>query len=162
MSSNEILPTTDSNRDPFARVYNDYKTGAASPVRNTGSLHGGREAFNLLVEAKKLGKRQLKNSGNTSVGALVESPDVVENGVRGPTRHATRRLTFKVAGSPDATNVLAHKMEVLAIVERAFKNKEYQSPLTLPRLTDLSGKRLEAQSKEATQSVTPPSHSSAH
>lgn len=150
MDVDEIPTARKPTQDPFTRIYNDCKAGVPTAERNVGSLHGSREAFDSLVEAKKLGKGQLKHGGNADVGALGESSKIFEKGVPKPAKHATIRPTHKAAGPSDPKNVLARKMEVLATVMGVFETREYLSPSSSPPSADLYRKSIDAQSKEAT------------
>jgi hypothetical protein len=148
MDIDEDLPIQKSKGDPFTRVWNEYKTGTATSAKNSASLYGDREAFNSIVQSKKSVKGTTgRIAGMTGTGQTLNP---TKKDVPKPVKHTTSRPTLQVAGPPNSVNVLAHKIQVAAMVKQAFEGKEYEAgPSPLPS-RDINGKKIAAGSKEAT------------
>jgi hypothetical protein len=139
MDIDDGVPTQKPKGDASARVLKHFKAGTATPAQNSAFLYGDLEEFNSLVQSKK------------SVKAMTGAVQPL-----GPTKNVPRpakdafQPTLKAAGPPNPVNVLAHKMQVAALMKQAFEGKEYQAaPSPLPS-RDINGKKIAPGSMGAT------------
>jgi hypothetical protein len=153
MDGDEVPPAQNSlpKPDPFQHLLDSVKAGEVVPVGNTGSLYGGRDSFNSLMQDKKTPNGEVNKSGGKSkFGGLAESLKIMKKDAAKVIKRAIDPPDVEGDEPSDATKVAKSTLEIATMVKRVFGAKEYMSSTAPLPSKDLNKNCIKAQSIEAT------------